>query len=220
MSASTYRRLLAVAFTVWVLLSSPAQAQNEDGSFELGAAFSYILFDDNTVLDKDFTGSVSLGYNFTKRHMGEIQFTAGTASTDRGAALEVDYDILRIGYVYNAFPTEKRVSFFRAGAGIQSIQPEEFTGSGSISDRLKEDSDDLVIYAGGGIRWFLNQRFAIRLAGSLDFVDAGEDGITGPDIQATADLGVSFLLGGGAQPAPAEPETDDTGDTGETESGQ
>jgi hypothetical protein len=199
------KALLCAALT---LLPAAALAENKRGSVELGALTSYVRFDSQTQIDSRFAPSVLVGYNFTRRHGAELMFTSLTATPDSGRSFKIDVDIFRLGYTFNAYPREKMVSFFRLGAGVWKLDPEEHPAA---SEALAESDSNPLIYSGGGIRYFFKPWLAARLAGTVDFIDSG-DGFANAEVQATGELGVSFLLGGREEApkpdeeAPAEEE--------------
>src|SRR5262245_43668127 len=123
----TARRLAALALAMVSLSAWPAAAQNKDGSIELSLMESWVRFDGDSVLDDKIMPSFLVHYNFTKRHGAELQYTTGTATPDRGDSIDVDVNILRTGYVFNAYPTQKTVSFFRIGMGLWEQSPEDHT---------------------------------------------------------------------------------------------
>ncbi|MGH9868454.1 MAG: hypothetical protein ACREAA_09870 [Candidatus Polarisedimenticolia bacterium] len=198
-----------VCTTLLALVPTALHAENKDGSFEVGLFTTWVRFDPQSDLDSRFAPSLLVAYNFTKRHGGEMVFTSVTATPDQGTSFPVDVDIVRLGYTYNAYPREKMVSFFRLGVGVQRIDPEE---NADASERLEDDTTDPMIYSGGGLRYFIKPWLAVRLAASVDFIDAG-NGFPNADIQATGDLGLSFLMGGREAAPPADEEAPSNGTT-------
>jgi hypothetical protein len=182
----------ALLCTALTLLPAVALAENKRGSVEVGVLTSFVRFDSQSELDGRFAPSLLVGYNFTRKHGAEFMFTSTTATPNAGPSIATDIDIIRLGYVYNAFPREKMVSFFRLGAGIWKIDPEDHPDA---TERLAESDSNPMIYSGGGIRYFFKPWLAGRLAGTVDFIDGG-DGFANADVQATGEVGVSFLFGG------------------------
>ena len=189
-------RLVRSAVTLAALLLLPAMtlAVTKDHSAEIGLAYTFTHFDTQTTLEYRVSPTVMVGYNFTKRHGVEVEFTSTTATTRKGPSFHVDVDTLRAGYVFNAFPKPKVVSFFRLGLGVWSIDPEPHKAGGSAS-RLDEGDTSVMLYSGGGFRFFITDRVAIRVAGSVDYIDAG-NGLNHGDIQGSGDLGFVFMMGG------------------------
>ncbi|HET9480351.1 MAG TPA: outer membrane beta-barrel protein [Candidatus Polarisedimenticolia bacterium] len=209
-----YRRViscLAVSLVALMLVSTDAPAQTKPGTFEIGAAATFVRFDTQAGIDSRFVPSFILGYYFTQRHGAELIFTTGSATPDKDPVIGIDFDIIRAGYTYNAYPKDKWSSFFRAGLGVLKLDPEPHPMS---PERLEDSDDQYMVYSGGGARYHLGQRYAIRIAATVDFIDAGQ-GILNADLQATGELGFVFLLGGrepGSKPdeveaTPAEPPT-------------
>ena len=189
-----------VCITLLALLPTALLAQNKDGSIEVGLFTTWVRFDPQSDLDSRFAPSLLVAYNFTKRHGGEIVFTSFTATPNQGDSFPVDMDIVRLGYTFNAYPREKMVSFFRIGVGVNRYDPEDHP---EASERLEDPKTDPMIYSGGGLRYFLKPWMAIRLAASVDFIDSG-NGFPNADVQATGDLGLSFLFGGREEAAPQD----------------
>lgn len=185
-------RLAAAGLVALFLVFSPSLAENDDGTWEIGGFASYVRLDPDSHIDPDFAPTVLVGYNFSKKHGGEFLFTSVASSTEKGPAVDVDVDIFRLGYTFNSYPKEKRVSFFRAGFGI--LQTDVSVVTSDTPDDLEDPGDDFFFYGGGGYRWFINRKLAIRLAGSLDFIE-GDDGFKNALIQGTMDFGVVYLFG-------------------------
>jgi hypothetical protein len=194
-----------LALTVLSLSFWPAAAQNKDGSIELSAMYSWIRFDGDGALDDRIMPSFLLGYNFTKRHGTEIMWSTGTATPDRGDPFAVDIDILRTGYVFNAYPSQKIVSFFRFGMGLWNQDVEDHTGGPS---RLQDDDTNFMLYSGGGARFFMTSWMAVRFAGAIDLI-AIEHGLLNGDSELSFDLGLSFLFGGREAPEDQEPPAEE-----------
>ncbi len=184
-------RLVAAGLVALFLCFSPSVAQNDQGTLEVGGFASFVRFDPDSDIDPSIAPTVLVGYNFSKRHAGEISFTAVGSSAADGPAVDVDADIIRAGYTFNTYPKEKRVAFFRAGIGLLQLDVSEAPGT---PDNLEDPDDEVFFYGGGGYRWFINRKWAVRLAGTLDFLE-GDDGYKDVQIQGTMDLGVVYLFG-------------------------
>ena len=187
-----------VVLAIVAMLPTTASAANKKGSVEIGASFSFIRVDPETELDNEVTGTLLLGYNFTKRHGIEGTYSSFEARPDGGDPFPIDVDVFRLGYTYNTYPREKMSSFIRAGVGQWIIHPEK---NSTASQTLEDSNHRTLIYAGGGVRFFINDTIAIRLDGSIDAI--GRDGFLQPDLNGTAGLGVIFVLGG-HEPADTE----------------
>ena len=182
----------AVMFAALLLLPALALAQNKERSVELGLMYTFTHFDSQTGLAFKTSPTILVGYNHTKRHGLELMFNSMTATPRTGDSFLVDIDTLRLGYTFNAYPKPKVVSCFRIGAGVWVIAPESHVGG---PDRLEDGDSNLLVYTGGAFRWYFHPRVGIRMGASIDFIDAGQ-GFTHPDVQATGDFGVVFLMGG------------------------
>ena len=196
----------AVALVALALVPTLTLAANKHHSVEFGGAYTFIRFDSGSPLDGRFAPSLILGYNFTKRHGAELLYTSTTATPNTGPSVGTDVDILRLGYTFNAYPREKLVSFFRAGLGIMALDPQE-------DPRVPEQDKDTrtMMYSGGGVRMFITERFAIRLAGTIEAIETG-NGLLSGDVQATGELGAVFIIGGSEPAEKKEPEEPPAGD--------
>lgn len=180
-----------VVLAIVAMLPTTASAANKEGSIEIGGNISFINIDPAIFVNNDFTSTLLMGYNFTKRHGIEATYSSFEGRPLSGDPFPIDVDIFRFGYTYNAYPREKIVSFLRAGVGTWIIHPEK---SANAPDPLQQSDHRPLIYAGGGVRLFINDTIAIRIDGSIDAID--RDGFFTPDINGTAGVGVVFLLGG------------------------
>lgn len=185
-------RLVAAGLVALFLWFSPSLAENDDGTWEVGGFVSFVRFDPDSLVESAFAPSVLVGYNFSKTHGGEFLFTPASSSAEKGPAVDLDVDIFRLGYTFNSYPKERRVSFFRAGFGLFKIDAPEVTSD--TPDDLEDPGDDFFFYGGGGYRWFINRKLAVRLAGSIDFIE-GDDGFKNAWIQGTMDIGIVYLFG-------------------------
>jgi len=197
MPSAKQARALLIAMSL-LIVPSLALAENRRNSVEFGGLWTFIRFDSNSKIDSETAPTAQLGFHFTKRHAAELSLTTGAASADVGG-FKIDVDILRAGYTYNAYPRERIVSFFRAGIGVMSLHPEP---DPEAPDRLQDDDNQLMAYGGAGIRFFFNDTIALRIDGTVDFLDGGE-GFAHADVQAAAGIGVIMVLGGTDEsPAP------------------
>jgi hypothetical protein len=199
---------LALAALALSLLPSAAAAQNKARSVELGGFASFLRFDGETALSYRFVPSILVGYNFTKRHGIEAMGSFGSATPDAGPSFQTDVGIFRVGYTYNAYPKEKMVSLFRIGVGRWAIDPDRVpphVDPNGVKHVVKvsapEDNDQhFLFYLGGGVRFFIKEWLAIRVAGSFDVINT-TGGIGKSDTQGTGDVGLVFLFGGRETPA-------------------
>lgn len=197
---------LVAAGLLALVLCSPCLAENDDNTWEFGGFFGFVRFDPDTDINSTFAPSVLVGYNFTKRHGGEFSYSTVSSSGDRGPAVDVDVDIVRFGYTFNAYPKEKRVAFFTAGIGNVSTDPGE---AEEVVERLEDSDDNLFVYTGGGYRWFINRKWGVRLHGTLDFVEGSEGGLEHYEINGTASVGIVYIFGTRDVQPPAEPPAEE-----------
>ncbi len=196
-------RCLRLVVILAVLVSLPALAHTEikERSFELGLAAGFIHFDTQSVLTSDTAPTALVGYFFTKRHGAELLYTHLHANGETAPFVHTDVDMWRLGYTYNTSHREKLGSFFRFGFGRWAIDPENVHGA---SERLQSGDRNMMIYSGGGFRFRVTEMIGVRVAATVDFIDAF-NGILNADLQATGEVGVTILLGGReSSPEPAE----------------
>ena len=192
------RRLLAclaVALAIVTLLPAAALAENKAHSFEIGGALSWVRPDPDADLSNHFAPRMILGYNFTRRHGVEVLYDSFNATPDRGPSFPININVLRLGYTFNAYPKEKIVSFFRFGAGLWAVDPVDPPSTAGVPSTLRENDTNYLFYSGGGFRYFLRDNLALRFAATIDFVQT-TPGIANNEVEATGEIGVTFLLGG------------------------
>jgi len=193
-----------VILAVLVSLPALAHAEVKERSFELaltGVLPSYIHFDTQSDLASEPTPTFLLGYFFSKKHGAELLYTLSHANEDKMPFVDTDVDIWRLGYTYNASHREKVGSFFRFGFGRWAINPDDVAGA---PERLQSGDRNMMIYSGGGFRFHVTEMIGVRVAATVDFIDAF-NGILNADVQVTGEVGVTILLGGReSSPEPAE----------------
>jgi len=191
----------AMVALILVLLPMSLRAENMKHSFELGGGFNFLHFDGQTQLDTRIGPYLLLGYNFTKKHGVELGYSFMTATPVDDASFPVDVSVLRLGYTYNAYPRKKLVSFFRAGLGRFALGPEK---DPRAPEALESNDARIMVYAGGGARFFITNWMAVRVSATFDAIDAGH-GAGHLATQGSGELGMTFLLGGKEETEPAEP---------------
>jgi len=191
---------LAVLLAVAASLPVASWAETKAQSFEIGGALLFVRPDPDSDLSSRFAPRMILGYNFTKRHGAELLYDSFNMTPDNGPSFPIDVNVLRVGYVFNAYPKEKIVSFFRFGTGVWSLNPVD-APSGAPSNLVENDSN-FMLYSGGGFRYFLRDNLALRFSATIDFVQS-TPGIANNEIEATGEFGVTFVLGG-KEPSPSE----------------
>jgi hypothetical protein len=175
-----------------VAAASPAAAvEFEKKSWEVGGYIVSSTYDNDSTISDTFGWGVRGGYIGAPRH--EAEFTFGMQSADNATkGSEITFDITRwtIDYVYNLKvkkPESKLAPLLIFGAGTMS-----YDGGG-------ESESTTVIEGGGGVRIFFTKRFAMRIDGKIwhihgDGTMIPRDGFFAFD----ADIGVSYVFGGGA----------------------
>jgi len=191
---------LAVLLAVLASLPVASWAETKAQSFEIGGGLVFVRPDPDSGISSRFAPRMILGYNFTKRHGAELLYDSLSATPDNGPSYPIDVNVLRVGYVFNAYPKEKIVSFFRFGTGVWSLNPVDAPSGASSS--LVENDSYFMVYSGGGFRYFLRDNLALRFSATIDFVQS-TPGLANNEIEASGEFGVTFVLGG-KEPSPSE----------------
>lgn len=190
---------LVVILGALVMLPHPTLAEHRARSVEVGATYTFLRFDSQSGLANRFAPSLIVNYNFNIRHGAELEYTSTTATADAGPGLGADVDMVRLGYTFTAKRRPKLSPFLRAGIGFWSVDPEMTTGP---PGPFEEPEDNFMIYGGGGVRLFLNDRLALRFAATVDLIERG-NGLLNGDVQASGDFGLIFYIGGSGDSASA-----------------
>ena len=157
-----------------------ASAATRQGAWELGPYLGYVFFDSNDGFDinNDFGLGGRGGYFLTKNH--EIEFDVLMIGSDIDGGPNVDVNTWTLGYVYNWTGNKDMVPFVRFAFGSTNF------------DAGSSDEDDTTLAAGGGVRFFTMNNFAIRVGGAILRVDSDPDATN----NIMFDGGVSWFLGG------------------------
>ena len=177
------RPTLCCLFTVvlFATLSGSTQAAHRDDTWELGPFGQYVNFDNDFGVDNAAGFGGRIGYNF--RGGQELELTGsytGTEENVTGLDLDVDVTTWTGGYVFNWTPDDDVVPFATAGIGSTNTDI-DVIGSQS----------DFTFYLGGGVRFYLDDRFSIRLDGRWMHIDTDPSTNNGVFM-----AGVSWILGG------------------------
>lgn len=181
-----------VAFTVaaaCLALSATAYGESniKEGAVSVSPFAGYTFFDGDANLKSDVTGGLRLGYNITEN----------VAIEGSGAYTDTKYDngngstnVYRYGaeLLYHFMPQSPVVPFLAAGLGGVTYEGRE-----GVPDA---DRTDEMLTAGAGLKFFLADRFALRVDGRNIFTfndTMNHQEVTG---------GLDFQFGGG-KPAPA-----------------
>jgi OOP family OmpA-OmpF porin len=177
-------------------LATTTWAGNREGAFSVSPVIGGYTYDGVQHLDTNPVYGLRLGYNFTKAFGVEALFDY---SHTEATLTDKKFDMYRYGgeLLYHFFPDNALVPFVAAGySGI------------SFNDYRPEGAFDY----GAGVKWFLNDNFALR--GDIRHIiykSGGNNSTTDNNVEYT--IGAYIPFGGVVQavkavevPAAAEPE--------------
>ncbi len=164
-----------------------SESSIKQGAVSVSPFGGYTFFDRDSDLKSRPTGGLRLGYNITEN----------TAIEGSGAYTDTKYDngngstnVYRYGgeLLYHFIPQTRFVPFLAAGLGGITYEGREGVANA--------DRTDVMLTAGGGVKLFLADRFALRADGRNIF--SFNDSLNHQEVTA----GLDFQFGGG-KPAPA-----------------
>ena len=182
--------LAVVAGTVETL------ARGEDRSWEVGAYAFYTSYANESNIDDSLGFGARGAYYIRAAHA--VEFAIDQATGDHATLPGVEFDVLKYSFSYLHNYILKR---------SETISPFVSIGLGKLdADDGSSSSDSNVIRFGGGSRFFVSPRFAIRVDATMYHWN-GDGGSIPRESFFSLDfaVGASFLFGGG-QPAPSGPE--------------
>src|SRR5262249_8104934 len=151
-------RIVCLAALAAVVPAAPALAGQLEHSWEVGPWVSYTVFDNDFQLEDELGVGGHVGYNFPHGH--ELEITADRVEPDVDESvrrvfgnLDVTIWTWTLGYVYNFNPKKDIVPFLTTGLGSAHVDIED------------NDESDMTFHLGGGVRFFVNDRFQVRLDG-------------------------------------------------------
>lgn len=182
--------------TFGILGFLPAEAsRGEKGEVELGIYAGYAMPDDyasqagarnpadDLLVGARIGGFVSSrwGVEFsTQRFSSETRFAPSAAMTD----VDFDIDSIRFNLLHNFRPGQRFRPFVTVGIGRDNV-----------SAPTDIETDSVSFNAGGGLRWYLSERFGIRLDGRYMTHEVRETPIASQgNVEGT--LGVLWSFGG------------------------
>jgi opacity protein-like surface antigen len=177
--------------------SAPAQIRSE--SWELGPYFLWSGFDGSTEIADDWGGGFRFGYNFIPMH--ELEFSFSQVDTEDNVFHDIDVRVGQFQTNYNfnfAFhPHQMVIPYMALGLGAIRfhVKTTESVAGGIVT--VSDEETDPTFVFGGGVRFFVNKKFNVRLDGRWisytgDNVVLRNVGFTNFDFSA----GVGWVLGG------------------------
>ena len=187
------RKLLLAVVGGMILATAPVLAGGgQKGDFELGPYVGYGWLDSYTPLHPkdDVLYGVRFGYFFTSGWSAELSLQRLSTKTQLNPPSlpnqDADLDACRLNMLYNFGAGSHVRPFVTAGLGCEKFD----------ANALGEASG-LGINAGGGVRFLMGQHFALRLDGRYVTAKVKIAGTNDRQNNVEANLGLSFLFGGG-----------------------
>lgn len=182
---------LAAAIAATVSLSFVAQAQADQNRFYLNPFAGYQHFDDQRDLDNSNVYGVGLEMRMLPRWAVEAVFSYSEPD-QKYVGGDVTFREVRVdGLHYFGTPADRWNPYLAVGFGKVDFK------HGPDLDTKGSYHDEAQVNAGGGLRYNVNDRFALR----ADI--RGFHGINESTFDARASLGFSLALNEVRQPAPA-----------------
>lgn len=165
------------------LLNSPANAQVEGGSNELHVYGGELFGDDLTdraisgqtpELDDDVTYGIRYTYNFTDAWGLELSLgeTPASATNLAGGDVDLDLSTVDIDAVWNFSPGNRLVPYVVAGAGYARANLDDpILGTVNGQPVRIDDDSGFTLNAGVGAKYFVNDRFLVRLEARYRYLD-------------------------------------------------
>ena len=188
-----------------LLLSAvPVMAQDEAGSREVHVYAGQLFGDDITdtavsgrtpKLDDDVTYGVRAGYNFNQTWGIEtsLGFNPNSVTNLAGRDVDIDISLIDVNAVYLFRPFSRFVPYLTAGAGYASADLDApIQGTVNGQPVSIDDDSGFTLNAGFGAKYFVNDRFMIRLDARYRYMDAVLDKFADSPNTVEATLGVGW----------------------------
>ncbi len=148
----TWGFILLTSALSGLLLLSPAQAgMTPSGDFSLTLGVGYQVFEGNQNLEDGPAFSLALGYDFDQHWGAEGTFRIVDTETDSGPNIDAKVYSLQLDGLYHFRPLKRLKPYLAAGFGVCST---DFDPGGS--------DEDLLVNYGIGLKYFLNDSWALR----------------------------------------------------------
>jgi len=168
------------------LITTPATAQIRPGAVTLSPMAGGYSFDGDQNLENRAVYGLGLGYDLTKHWGGELTGNFIDTRSDAGRGNANVYNV-RADALYHFRPGKRLVPYLSAGAGLIHFDPD-----------FHSDTTDPLVEYGGGIKYFLSPRVALR--GDLRNLYSFNNNDTKMNWSAVG--GLTFLFGGEKEPTP------------------
>lgn len=145
----TYRTIISTILAL--LLTTSAWAGIQPGTFTLSPMAGGHIFDNDQNLDDSSFWSIGLGYNLSKHAALEAVYSRTNADGETAAFSDAKVQTYRLDALYHFLPEQSLVPYLAVGFGGIIINPD--TGS---------SSEHLLANLGAGVKYFLNDFFALR----------------------------------------------------------
>jgi outer membrane beta-barrel protein len=185
--------LLILAATLIMIMTSPAIAEVRGGAFTLSPFVGGYTFDGVQHRETNVAMGLGLGYNITGNWGLEGRFTWVPLQTTEGN-IPGEYSLFNFhgDVLYHFMPEGRFVPYVALGGGLSRT---EWPGY---------DNSDAILVYGGGVKYFLNDRLALR--GDIrQIFSFHPDGFGGTDYWNNFEytFGLAFQFGGTKPGAPA-----------------
>jgi opacity protein-like surface antigen len=179
--------------------TSPVLAQNRSESWEFGPYLVYFGFDGATEIQDDWGGGFRVGYNFVPMH--ELEFAFEQVDTQDNVSHDIDVRVRQFQTNYNfnfIFDRHQTViPYFTAGLGAIKFNVQQTIAvPGGLAVVSGEETDPTFSF-GGGVRFFFDKKFNLRLDGRFVSYTGNNDVLR--DVYFTNSqfsVGVGWVLGG------------------------
>lgn len=163
--------------------AAPAFAQVEEGRHEVHVYGGQLFGDDLTdrsvsgrvpKLDDDFTYGFRYGYTVTRNFGLELSVGETATSATNLATRDTDLDLttLDLDAVWNFNPGSRLVPYALAGVGYASADLERpIVGTVNGQPVAIKDDNGFTLNAGAGLKYFVNDRFLVRLEARYRYLD-------------------------------------------------
>jgi len=173
------------------LITTPAAAQIRPGAVTLSPLVGGYSFDGDQNLENRAVYGLGVGYDLTRRWGLELMGNYIDTRSDAGRG-DAQVSSLRADALFHFRPEKRLVPYLSVGAGGIHFDPDYRSGS-----------TDPLVDLGGGIKYFLSPRVALR--GDLRNIDSFNDSAA----NWCAAGGLTLLFGGEHKPmAPADTDGD------------